>query len=230
MDIYVVRHGLSEGNEKLIFQGWIDFPLVEEGKRQAEHLGRFFHQCDLQFDRIVTSSMVRAQETAQIITDQLDGSSPAIEIEDAFKEIYVGDLEGVKSVDVETKFSSYYNRPPSGWFDFKEFGGESWEMLTERVDSVIPKYIDESKLLDDSKMLIVAHGASMRAILRNILKNDDRMMFIRIQNCTHFKVSFTQTRKHLRRYIAYFMPLTSVIVDGKPYHSQIDKSGSTPAP
>jgi probable phosphoglycerate mutase len=230
MDIYVVRHGLSEGNAKAIFQGWIDFPLAEEGKKQAEHLGRFFQQRDLHFDRIVASSMIRAQETASIIADQLDGSQPTIESEEAFKEICVGDLEGVSLSDVETKFSSYYNRPPSGWFDFHELGGESWEMLTARVDSVMPKYLDENKLLDDGKMLIVAHGASMRAILRTILHNDDRMMFIRIQNCTHFKVSFTMSRACLRRYLAYFLPLTSVMVDGKPYHYQMDESGSHPAP
>lgn len=229
MDIYVVRHGLSEGNAQAIFQGWIDFPLAEEGRKQAEHLGKFFHQCDLKFDRIIASSMIRAQETARIIADQLE-NSPVIESENEFKEICVGDLEGVSLSDVELKFPDYYNRPPSGWFDFKEFGGESWEMLTARVDSAMPEYLDESKLLDSGKMLIVVHGASMRAILRNILKNDDRMMFIRIQNCTHFKVSFMMSREHLRRYIAYFMPLTSVIVDGKPYCNLTDDSGSHPAP
>ena len=222
MEIYIARHGLSEGNAKRIFQGWIDFPLDKEGRKQAAHLGRYFSQQGVSFERIVSSSLLRARETAEIIHAQQD-NPPEIEIEENFKEIQIGQLEGVNASEAQQRFPSYYKRPPSGWLDFEEFGGESWDSLSKRISDAMPKYVDESKLLEDGKVLIVAHGASMRAILRNLLQIDNGMMFIRVENCSHFKVNFVETRGYLRRYIEYFMPLTSLLVDGEPYvHLQDD--------
>ncbi len=216
MEIFIVRHGLSEGNEKMIFQGRIDFPLAKEGRKQAEHLGRFFNQKEFVFDRIITSPLKRAKETAELIASQID-NHPDIESEDAFQEFRIGKLEGVKSADVKELFPSYYKRPPTGWLDFAEFDGESWDELQERVDAVMHKYAPEDKLLENGRLLIVTHGGAIRGILRNLLGVDSGFMYIRVENCCHFKINFVKTRGFLRRYVEYFMPLTAALVDGKPY-------------
>ena len=222
MEIYVVRHGLSEGNEQMIFQGRLDFPLAKEGRKQAEHLGKYFSQRNLKFDRIVASPLLRAKETAELITSQLD-NHPDIEFEEGFMEFKIGKLEGVKSADVKDLFPSYYKRPPNGWLDFSEFDGESWDELQERVDSVMDKYAPKDQLLEDYKMLIVAHGGSMRGIIRNLLEVEEGFMYIRIENCCHFKINFVQTRDFLRRHVEYVMPLTAALVDGEPYKYDISE-------
>lgn len=222
MKIYIVRHGLSEGNEQMVFQGRLDFPLAKEGRKQAEHLGKYFNQRNLKFDRIIASPLLRAKETAELITSQLD-NHPDIEYEDAFMEFKIGKLEGIKSADVQKLFPSYYKRPPNGWLDFSEFDGESWEELETRVDSVMDNYAPENRLLEKGKLLIVAHGGSMRGIIKNLLGVGDGFMYIRIENCCHFKINFIKTREFLRRHVEYVMPLTAALVDGKPYKYDISE-------
>ena len=216
MEIFIVRHGLSEGNAKMIFQGHLDFPLADEGRNQAEHLGNYFRQRNQKFDRILSSPFKRARETAELVTKQLE-MPPKIEFVDAFKEFNIGKLEGIKSSEVLDKYPAYYQRPPSSWLDFSEYGGESWEDMQKRVDAVMHKYVNDDDLLSDKKLLIVSHGGAMRGIIRNLLQIDSGFMFIRVENCCHFKLNFVMTRGHLRRYLEYIMPLTSLLVDGKPY-------------
>lgn len=216
MEIFVVRHGLSEGNEKMIFQGHLDFPLADKGRNQAEHLGKYFNQINQKFDRILSSPLKRAKETTEIIARQLE-MPPEIEFEDAFKEFNIGALEGIKSTEVLENYPTYYERPPSAWLDFSEFGGESFEEMQKRVDSVMHKYVNDDDLLSDKKLLIVSHGGAMRGIIRNLLQIETGFMFIRVENCCHFKLNYVMTRGHLRRYVEYIMPLTSLIVDGAPY-------------
>jgi broad specificity phosphatase PhoE len=218
MELYIVRHGLSEGNAKEIFQGRIDFPLAPEGRRQADHLGKYFRQEEIKFDRIISSPLKRAFETAKIIKEQNE-ISPEIECEEAFMELKLGALEGVPNAEVQEKFPTYYIRPSEGWLDFAEFGGESWADVRARVDAVMLKYAPEDQLLDSKKLLIVSHGGAMRAIMRYLLKVDSGLMFIRIGNCMHVKINHLKVREHLRRCIEYVMPLASTIVDGKPYES-----------
>ena len=68
MIIYFVRHGESEGNKKGLHQG-PEVPLSEEGIKQAQTLAERLkkHRIDV----IYSSSMIRAKQTAKIISDKL---------------------------------------------------------------------------------------------------------------------------------------------------------------
>jgi broad specificity phosphatase PhoE len=62
--VYVARHGLTEGNIAQTVQGFDD-PLAEQGHRQAMRLSeRAKH---LEFDHLIASDMLRAQQTAAYI-------------------------------------------------------------------------------------------------------------------------------------------------------------------
>jgi broad specificity phosphatase PhoE len=66
--VYFVRHGQSEGNVGMYFQGEKS-PLTEFGRKQAAFVAR---RCKgLKIDAIISSSMERAQETAGIISNEL---------------------------------------------------------------------------------------------------------------------------------------------------------------
>ena len=69
--ITFLRHGESVGNRDGIVQGQADFPLSEEGIRQVTELAGKWQAQERQFDVIITSPLVRARQTAEIIADHL---------------------------------------------------------------------------------------------------------------------------------------------------------------
>jgi len=220
MEIYLVRHGLSEANEKMILQGQIDFPLSHEGRRQARYLGLYFKSRGIRFDRAVTSNLSRAKETAMLILEQQE-KPPLLEEDENFREIDIGSLQGFHIDEVTEKFPTYYQRGPDKWLDFSEYGGESWNLLCERVDSSMPLYAPDDNLLDSCKFLMVAHGGVLRAMIRYLMATDSNFMFLRMENCCHVKISYLMIRGHLRRYIEYILPLGDLIIDGETYNHDL---------
>lgn len=61
--IYLVRHAQSEGNVLGIAQGQLDYPLTQEGERQAKELAKEFK--DIHFSAIFSSDLIRAKRTAE---------------------------------------------------------------------------------------------------------------------------------------------------------------------
>ena len=95
-EIYLLRHAQSEGNKLGLFQGKLDFPLSEEGKKQAlqtAELLKKFH-----FEVIYTSPQRRALETAKLIAERLN---LPLRVDERLKEISYGILEGRKHSEVE---------------------------------------------------------------------------------------------------------------------------------
>ena len=66
--IYVVRHGQTDWNLEGRFQGRIDIPLNEKGKSQAKKTKEKLE--GIKFDKVFSSPLKRALETAKIITDE----------------------------------------------------------------------------------------------------------------------------------------------------------------
>ncbi len=69
MNVYLVRHGESEGNKKQIHQGE-NIPLSEQGKKQAKLIAERLEETNI--DIIYSSPYLRAKQTAEIIADRLD--------------------------------------------------------------------------------------------------------------------------------------------------------------
>lgn len=89
--LYFIRHGESEGNNKRLFTGRWDVPLTELGQAQARLAGQ--NAKSLGIDLIVTSPLIRAQETAQIIAREIDLPPEKIISSDLFMERDYGDLQ-----------------------------------------------------------------------------------------------------------------------------------------
>ena len=91
--IYVVRHGQTDWNLEGRFQGRIDIPLNEKGKSQAKKTKEKLE--GIKFDKVFSSPLKRALETAKIITDE------PIDIDDRIIERCNGQLEGKLKTECE---------------------------------------------------------------------------------------------------------------------------------
>mmetsp|Transcript_15494 Transcript_15494/g.19821 ORF Transcript_15494/g.19821 Transcript_15494/m.19821 type:complete len:355 (+) Transcript_15494:114-1178(+) len=77
--LMILRHGESEWNNENRFTSWVDKPLTKKGREQARHCAALLKQSNLRFDSVHTSLLRRAQETVQIILDELSNNDKAPE-------------------------------------------------------------------------------------------------------------------------------------------------------
>ena len=122
--IYIVRHGQTAGNKAKVHQGrGSNYSLNEEGIRQAETVRDWFLKQQISIDRVYSSSLIRAIQTAQIIS----GGMTTIQDERLLEMdygLYDGmDLEN-PAAEVKTFFSDFVNNPaPEGtvlrWYSGK---------------------------------------------------------------------------------------------------------------
>lgn len=84
--IYLVRHGQTDWNLEGRYQGRIDIELNSKGREQASEIKEKLKE--IKFDKVFSSPLKRALETAQIITDD------DIEIDERLIERCNGELEG----------------------------------------------------------------------------------------------------------------------------------------
>ena len=99
MRIYIVRHGETAWNKDEVFRGRKDVPLNERGRGQAERVGLYFRKMPI--DRIVSSPLARAVETAKAISTT---TGVAVEISDEFTDINFGIWEGLSLGEVEKRY------------------------------------------------------------------------------------------------------------------------------
>jgi 2,3-bisphosphoglycerate-dependent phosphoglycerate mutase len=70
--ITLLRHGESQGNYEGRHQGQADFPLTERGREQAKALLRRWKSESVRFDLVISSPLMRARETAEIIANGMN--------------------------------------------------------------------------------------------------------------------------------------------------------------
>jgi broad specificity phosphatase PhoE len=95
MKLYVIRHGETEWNQQKVMQGSIDIPLNENGKEQALKTGELLK--NIHFDLIISSPLLRAKETSEIINKNYNKE---IIIDERLSERNYGEFEGVKKANM----------------------------------------------------------------------------------------------------------------------------------
>jgi len=159
-----LRHGQSEANERGIVQGQgLNIPLTKEGKKQARAAAKKLK--DFTFDKIFTSTAVRAIETAEIVKS-LHPDTPLIKIPE-LNERSKGLAEGMP----KEEFNKRYPEIVKQWakeIDARPEGGENLEDLHRRVVPVIEKQVREDST--GSTFLYVIHGNVIKALLGYMLK------------------------------------------------------------
>ena len=146
--IYLIRHGETDWNVERKIQGQTDIPLNSNGKKQAEEAANEI--ANLKIDRIISSDLSRAKETAEIINQKVGAE---ITYEKRLREVNYGDFEGIQIDKFTDKDWVIFNETP------EKIKGESRQQVYNRVKS----FIDEIK--DDENVLVVTHGGSLRMML-----------------------------------------------------------------
>lgn len=164
MKLYFVRHGETVWNTLKIFQGIKNSPLTENGKEQTRKLKESLK--DIEFTHFYSSPLGRALETINILTE--DRNNPKIEIIPEFREINMGEMEGIPRADFEAMYPvQFYNLWNNGQeYDPEAFGGETFDSVYKRAGEGLKKIIENHS--QDDVLLIVSHGVTLESIFANI--------------------------------------------------------------
>lgn len=160
-EICVARHGETDWNTAGILQGWIDVEINAKGRRQAHELARTLAQSG--FDHVYSSPLIRALETAEIITRELQRGPPVCHA--GFKERHFGAIQGIPKDELgelnPVLLQQILKRNPACSFA----QGESMNVFADRVlhalTSVAARHSDE-------RLLVITHGWVMDVIIRHI--------------------------------------------------------------
>ena len=146
MELYLVRHGETEWSRARRHTGRTDVPLSPVGEAEARALGD--HLRGLEVDRVLSSPMARALDTAK-----LAGFGDRVELCDALLEFDYGDYEGLTTPEIRAR------RP--GWDLFRDGcpGGETVEAATERARPLVAELTAQA-----GRAILFSHGHQLRIL------------------------------------------------------------------
>ncbi|HET8872707.1 MAG TPA: histidine phosphatase family protein [Gaiellaceae bacterium] len=152
--ILLARHGESDWNRAKRWQGFADRPLTALGREQAVALADRLRNTEL--DAVYSSDLQRARETAEIVARSKE---LGVEVVRDLREVDVGSWSGLTHAEAEARFPDGYARwlqGGEGWDD-----GETYAEMSRRVTGAILRIAEQD---DNGRVLVVAHGGSIRAV------------------------------------------------------------------
>jgi len=159
--LYLVRHGETEWNRSLRYQGHRDIPLSSEGRAQARKIA--VRLSSEKFAAAYASDLSRAMETAAIISDYHNLNVTTVP---ELRETNFGDWEGLTYREIDSRFHEIMKGWRANPRDTKIPGGESLGEVADRCRSGLEKVLRENR---EGNVLVVAHGGIIRIIVASIL-------------------------------------------------------------
>jgi 2,3-bisphosphoglycerate-dependent phosphoglycerate mutase len=160
--LVLVRHGQSSYNLSNLFTGSLDVPLTQLGLTEAKLAGEKLKE--ISFNIAYTSMLIRAQQTLEIILEEIAQKTIPVIRTAAFNERMYGSLQGLNKVEVAEKYGAEQVQLWRRSYDVRPPGGES---LEDTFNRAVPYYKlkIEPALEAGQNVLIVAHGNSLRALM-----------------------------------------------------------------
>ena len=154
--LYLLRHGQTEFNVKKLVQGRCDSPLTVLGRQQAQAAAAWLKAHGVVPDKVVSSPLGRAMDTAQLVACELLGPDAAVE-----------PCEGI----IERSYGTFEEGPhdalPTDVWDPGEdlipFGGEGSQTLLERMVATLTNLMSAK---DTETLLAVSHGSASRQFIK----------------------------------------------------------------
>jgi 2,3-bisphosphoglycerate-dependent phosphoglycerate mutase len=165
--LVLCRHGQSTWNAADKFTGWEDPDLTELGVAEARQAGAKLKARGITFDRAYTSALSRAQRTCQLILDEIGQPDLATVREGSLNERHYGAFTGLNKAETRAKMGEAFVYVLRRSYRYMPPGGESLEMTAIRVNLYYRQTI-EPQVLAGERVLIAAHGNSLRALIMEI--------------------------------------------------------------
>jgi len=190
--VVLLRHGESTWNKENRFTGWTDVDLSQKGVEEAACAGRTLKQHGLTFDIAYTSVLKRAIRTLWIVLDTMDLMWIPVKRSWRLNERHYGALQGLNKSDTAKKYGdehvlrwrrSFDVLPPElekidprypghdpRYQDLSEKELPKSESLKDTINRFLPLWHEriEKDVRQGSKVLIVAHGNSLRALIKHL--------------------------------------------------------------
>ncbi len=195
--LVLLRHGESQWNLENRFTGWTDIDLSEKGISEAKSAGQILKQDGYLFDLVYTSVLIRANRTMDLCLEEMGIDGIPIEYNWRLNERHYGALQGLNKAETAQQYGdeqvliwrrSYSTPPPpleldderhprfdGRYSDLSENELPSSECLKDTVDRFLPYWHETiaPSILSRKKVLIVAHGNSLRALVKYLDKISD---------------------------------------------------------
>jgi len=192
MQLVFIRHGFSEWNAKNLFTGWRDVNLTERGIEEAKAAGQKLKAAGFEFDIAFTSVLTRAIKTCNIVLEESNQLWIPQVKNWRLNERHYGELQGLDKKATAEKYGdeqvhiwrrSYDTLPPlldpkdpNSAHNDRRYAhlpadvvpdGENLKVTLERV---LPFWEDQiaPALLSGKRVLVTAHGNSLRALAKHI--------------------------------------------------------------
>lgn len=193
--LVLLRHGESEWNALNKFTGWVDIGLTDKGRAEAVRGGELLVEHGLLPDVLYTSLLRRAITTAHLALEAADRLWIPVRRTWRLNERHYGALQGLDKAETKSRYGEEqfmawrrsYDTPPPAIERGSEFsqdtdpryvdidGGPLTECLSDVVQRFLPYYTDVivPDLRSGKKVLIVAHGNSLRALVKHLDQMSD---------------------------------------------------------
>jgi len=195
--LVLLRHGESTWNRENRFSGWTDVDLTDRGIAEAHDAARHLREADLRFDVAFTSVLTRAIRTLWIVLDDLQLMWIPVQRSWRLNERHYGALQGLSKSETAERLGeelvhawrrSYRARPPAlePGDDRAPTRDERYahiatdllprsESLADTIERVLPYWDAEivPQLDAGQRVLLVAHGNSLRALVKHLDHTDD---------------------------------------------------------
>ena len=203
--LVLVRHGQSSYNAKGLIQGRTDNSvLTDEGYEQALKAGNALSK--INFDKIYSSPLVRAAETAKTIKKNLNKDQEII-FDKNLLEVDLSEWSGLKIDEIKNKFPEIYpiwkNDPEN--LTLKRNSNEAYKPIQELfdqaskfLDNILEMYLDKV----DMNILVVGHNAILRCLILLFLgKPRQGFRKIRLENASFSILNISRKDKSFKTQI-----------------------------
>lgn len=190
MKLVLLRHGESVWNKENRFTGWTDVELSNKGIEEAKQAGVLIKNSNIVFDIAFTSVLKRSIDTLSYVLEKLDIKDIPIKYSWKLNERHYGALQGLNKDEIKLKYGedkvkewrrSFSSQPPALSINDERYPGKDKKYedlstnelpLTESLKDTMVRVIDyyekeiRPRLLENKNILVVAHGNSLRALIK----------------------------------------------------------------
>ena len=161
-DFILIRHGETDWNRELRFQGQLDVPLNAVGLEQARRLGERLSQ---EFaDQLIASDLLRTQQTAEPISLLRPAQAAlAAQLNAGLREQSFGKLEGMSVPEIQQTLPDVWARWTEFDADYTVDGGETARQFHTRVMQAMSAL---ARAHAHKTLIIVTHGGVLDMIYR----------------------------------------------------------------